>query len=258
MNLAANARDAMPQGGRLTIETANVEVKHTGSASDPLVPPGHYATLVITDTGEGMDEVTKRRIFEPFFTTKEQGKGTGLGLASVYGIIRQSGGYISVESTLGAGSTFRIFLPRVQAEAPPPLPEAVPEESADGTETILLVEDEEDVRQIASCSLRHRGYHVIEAGSGEEAIEEYRRNAGKIRLLLTDVVMPGMTGVDLCKNLLALDSRLKVIYSSGYSDSVLLRDGDIEPPPAFLRKPYGPHELAAKVREVLEAAEPPG
>jgi len=252
MNLSSNARDAMPLGGILSLETANVTFEQPSLASGTTIPPGRYVRLTVHDSGHGMDETTQQRIFEPFFTTKEQGKGTGLGLASVYGVVRQSGGHIALDSTVGQGSSFYIYLPRIDHASEPLPASAAPSESTEGTETILVVEDEADVRQFASRSLRNCGYHVIEAADAQEALKLYQVNAGKIRVLLTDVVMPGMSGVELSKCLLALDSQLKVIYVSGDADAVQPGwDGRGAAGETFLQKPYRPRELAAKVREVL-------
>jgi signal transduction histidine kinase/CheY-like chemotaxis protein len=251
MNLATNARDAMPAGGTLAIETANVTLEEPSAGRDTAIPPGRYVSLIVRDTGHGMDEATQRRIFEPFFTTKEQGKGTGLGLASVYGIVRQSGGHIAVESELGKGTAFQIHLPRVDRETEPSQTAALAQ-PVTGTETILVVEDEEEVRRVASRSLRNCGYQVIEAADAKQALELYQHNAGAIRVLLTDVVMPGMTGVELSRRLLASNSQLKVIYVSGYAEAMQpARDGIALEGATFLQKPYRPRELAAKVREVL-------
>jgi len=251
MNLVVNARDAMPDGGQFTIEGRNVEIDEDYCRHHPETKAGSYVQLSFTDTGWGMDDATQARIFEPFFTTKEQGKGTGLGLASVYGIVRQSGGHIAVESAPGCGTAFHMYLPRVDRGVQ--LSQAAPAaELAIGTETILVVEDEADVRKIASQALRNCGYRVIEAADAQEALKQYRANAGTIRVLLTDIVMPGMNGVELSKCLIALDSRLKVIYVSGYADGMQPgqeRAGVVGA--VFLQKPYRPRELAARVRELL-------
>lgn len=253
MNLCLNARDAMPRGGKLTIETANasnVTADMPFAGNDVEVRPGDYVTLSVSDTGHGMSQATQERIFEPFFTTKEQGKGTGLGLATVYGIVRQSEGHILIESALGKGTTFRIYLPRVERSVPAEnAPEAVP--SLAGTETILLVEDETEVRRLAASSLRSYGYHVVEAADAEEALRLYDTCKGTADILLTDVVMPGMTGVELSKRLLSLSPNLKVIFVSGYADSVMLRHGVLDTGVSLLQKPYSPADLAAKVRETL-------
>ena len=250
INLAANARDAMPRGGTLTIATANTTLLASLMRTGVEIPAGQYVLLSIEDTGSGMDETTRQRIFEPFFTTKKDGKGTGLGLASVYGIVRQSGGHIVVESAPDEGTTFQIYLPRVDRAADLP-DEPEPAHASTGTETILVVEDEPEVRQIATRALRDCGYRVMEAGDAKEALARFGESTGRVHLLMTDVVMPGMTGVDLSRQLLALDAQLKTIYVSGYADSMLLRQGEMVPGAAFLQKPYRPSELAAKVREIL-------
>ena len=236
INLAVNARDAMPQGGRLTIETA---------AADSAV------TVAVSDTGAGMDEATRLRVFEPFFTTKSIGKGTGLGLSTVYGIVSQSGGTISVQSDVGKGTTFRISLPRSERQ-----PEIAHHVSAApavwGHETILVVEDQPEVRAFACLSLRQFGYNVLEAADGEEALCLASGRAS-IDLLLTDVVMPGMDGVELSKRLLSLRPSVKVIFTSGYADSMLLHHGVTDTGAALIPKPYGATALATRIREVLEA-----
>ena len=252
INLTANARDAMPRGGRLTIATANVVLDAPLGRADVEVPAGRYVLLSIEDTGSGMDEATRQRIFEPFFTTKKDGKGTGLGLASVYGIIRQSGGHIVVESAPGKGTVFQIYLPRIERAADSPNPPELAQAAA-GTETILVVEDEPEVRQIATRALRDCGYRVMEAADAREALARFGESSGRVHLLMTDVVMPGMTGVDLSRQLLSLDAQLKTIYVSGYADSMLLRQGEMVPGAGFLQKPYRPSELAAKVRQILRA-----
>jgi len=252
MNLSVNARDAMPRGGKLTIETASVEFDAACAANEQR--PGRYVTLIVSDTGHGMDEATKRQIFEPFFTTKEHGKGTGLGLSIVYGIVSQSGGWIAVDSAEEKGTTFRIHFPRV--EQPAGAGEEPPDSAAPGgTETILLVEDETEVRRFAALSLRTFGYRVIEASSGEEALRLCRDHTEPIDLLLTDVVMPGMTGVELSKQLHSLNPGVKVVFVSGYADRTILRHGVLDAGVSLLQKPYTPTVLAAEVRKALD---PPG
>jgi len=250
MNLCANARDAMPGGGTLTIATANETLSATRAGVGGHIPAGEYVSLAVRDTGHGMDEATQERVFEPFFTTKEHGKGTGLGLATVYGIVRQSGGYIAVESAPGQGTTFRIYLPRVAGPAPVEHEAAGPV-SPGGTETILLVEDESAVREVAVTALRSYGYAVIEAADADEACRLYTSREKPIHLLLTDVVMPGMNGVELAKRLRAMDPQLKVVFVSGYADSIIVRQGAPGDAANFVQKPYRPRLLASKIREVL-------
>ncbi len=238
MNLAVNARDAMPRGGRLTIETSQTHTE----------PP--FITIAFSDTGEGMDESTQTRIFDPFFTTKGAGKGTGLGLSTVYGIVSQSGGNITVQSRRGEGTTFLIHLPRTNRAIEPPT-HAVVSGDVGGHETILVVEDQADVRSFACRSLQSFGYRVLEAAGAEDALSIAARDGNAIDLLLTDVVMPGMNGVELSRELRTQFPRIKVIYASGYADSVMLRHGVTETGAAFIPKPYGPAVLARKIREVL-------
>ena len=252
VNLAVNARDAMPTGGKLTIETADVEMAETRGRDLTTVPAGRYVMLAITDSGTGMDEDTKARIFEPFFTTKEQGKGTGLGLATVYGIVKQSGGFIWLYSEPGHGTTFKIYLPRVEgaadALAPPVGTAAVPR----GTETVLIVEDEEAVRALAKTALARKGYRVLEAANGGEALLLCESERAPIHLLVTDVVMPGLGGADLAQRLAPLRSEMKVLFISGYTDRAAARHGTMQPGAAYLEKPFSLDALARKVREVLD------
>jgi len=252
VNLAVNARDAMPTGGKRTIETADVEMAETRGRDLTTVPAGRYVMLAITDSGTGMDEDTKARIFEPFFTTKEQGKGTGLGLATVYGIVKQSGGFIWVYSEPGHGTTFKIYLPRVEgaadALAPPVGTAAVPR----GTETVLIVEDEEAVRALAKTALARKGYRVLEAANGGEALLLCESERAPIHLLVTDVVMPGLGGADLAQRLAPLRSEMKVLFISGYTDRAAARHGTMQPGAAYLEKPFSLDALARKVREVLD------
>ncbi len=250
MNLVVNAKDAMPNGGKLTIETANVELDETYSQTRVAVIPGSYVRLAVSDNGCGMDTDTKLRGFEPFFTSKERGKGTGLGLSTVYGIVKQSGGYIWVYSELGHGTTFKVYLPQVQAQ-PSAKPEARPADPAPrGRETVLLVEDEEMVRTLIRQVLTWHGYHVLEARTGEEALKIIERG-DQLDVLLTDVIMPGMSAIDLVKIVESKRPDLKVIYMSGYTDHAIVRNGLLAGNVPFLQKPFAPDRLAHKVREVL-------
>src|SRR5204863_9100596 len=237
VNLAVNARDAMPNGGRLTLETKNVDLDADYPTDRVTIPAGRYVMLAVTDTGTGMDAQTKARIFEPFFTTKPVGKGTGLGLATVYGTVKQFGGYIWVDSEPQGGTTFRIYLPEVQEAAPQP-GAAVASVAGDGSETVLLVEDEAMVRTLARKALEAHGYQVLEAGAAPAALELSERHVGPINLLLTDVVMPGMSGRELAHRLLELRGTLRVLYMSGYTDDAVLRHGVLEEGMAYLQKPF--------------------
>ncbi len=253
MNLAVNARDAMPEGGTLTFETANTELGVDFVAVHPGVPPGAYVALTVTDTGTGMTDQVRSHAFEPFFTTKERGKGTGLGLATAYGIVKQSDGYITVDSEAGRGTTFRIYLPRVEGTAVDSGRTTSSSRAPTGTEKILLVEDEAGVRKLSSTILRAQGYVVLEAASGDMALEVARSETGPIPLVVTDVVMPGMSGRELWDRLRALRPDSRVLFMSGYTDDVIARHGVLEPGIAFLQKPFTPSGLAQKVREVLDA-----
>jgi len=253
LNLIVNARDAMPNGGTLVIETRNVELDSTMSHEQWTVKQGPYAMLSVADTGVGMSADTVAHIFEPFYTTKESSRGTGLGLSTVYGIVKQSGGHISVHSELGKGTTFKVYLPRVEdtVMAEPEKSEPAESRSSVGEETILLVEDEPELRELARLSLTELGYSVIEAQNCQDALRLAALHAPKIDLLLTDVVMPGMSGRDLAKQLTARHAHLRVLYMSGYTYNVMGENGTLEEGLSFLQKPFTPKTLSQKVREVL-------
>ena len=253
MNLAVNARDAMPGGGRLTLESANIDVDEAWLKRDPDAPPGRYVLLSVSDSGTGMDEATKKRIFEPFFTTKEPGKGTGLGLATVYGIVMQSGGHIEVDSEPGHGTRFRIYLP-VAEGAPGAARSGFSLRAARGTETVLVVEDEQPVRALTLGILKTFGYTTLEAAEPAKAVRLCREHPGPIHLLLTDVVMPGMDGRKLARQCQAQRPDLKVLFMSGYTADAAALKGVLDPDLSFLPKPFTPSSLARKVREVLDAS----
>jgi PAS domain S-box-containing protein len=251
MNLAINARDAMPDGGRIVIETSNTYLDEGYAAQHAGVEPGPYALLSITDTGAGMTQEVMQHIFEPFFTTKGMGVGTGLGLSTVYGIVKQAGGWIWVYSEPGKGSTFKVYLPRAGG-TPEPFPAPVSAaETLRGTETVLVVEDQAEVRKLTLAMLESQGYRLLEAANGSEALSLCERYPGPIHLLITDVVMPGMTGKELATLLLALRPSLKTLYTSGYTADAIVHQGMLDPDVAYLPKPFSPSQLAAKVREVL-------
>jgi PAS domain S-box-containing protein len=254
MNLVVNARDAMPQGGKLTIETKNVYLDESYAKNHIAVTPGAYVMLAVSDTGTGMDEKTKAHIFEPFFTTKEIGKGTGLGLSTVYGIVKQSGGDIWVYSEMGEGTTFKIYLPQVDGVVESDEARHVPAGLLRGHETVLLAEDEEQVRQTTRTILEMDGYRVLEASGGSEALAIFKQHEGRIDLAITDVIMPQMSGQELAQSLKALCPDIKVLYVSGYTDDAIVRHGLLDEEIAFIQKPFTPEALSRKVREVLDAA----
>ena len=254
VNLAVNARDAMPDGGQLLIETRNADLETAYTAEHSVVTPGGYVQLTVSDTGAGMDDATKARVFEPFFTTKGPGKGTGLGLSTVYGIVKQSGGYIWVYSELGMGTAIKVYLPRVDASmdslvAPVPSPEI-----SRGTETVLLVEDEPALRAVARRALERHGYTVLDAADGQAALTLAARHTGLFHLVLTDVVMPGMGGPELATRFAASHPDVPFLFMSGYTDEAIVRHGVLEADVAFLQKPFSPNALVRKVREVLDAS----
>jgi signal transduction histidine kinase len=255
LNMALNARDAMAKGGKLRIETRNVTTDEGtgGLPAPPSLPPGRYVTISVSDTGTGMDEATLSHLFEPFFTTKEQGKGTGLGLSTAYGIISQSGGHIGVRSGVGAGSTFTIYLPRVEEMLSDSRLKALPEEAGSGTETLLLVEDEDVVRRLSSVVLRQKGYTVLEAVNGEDAVRLLSQHEGPIDLLITDMIMPRMGGRELAHQVSLLRPDIKVLFISGYAETAIVHHGLLGPNTFFLAKPFTPLTLARKVREILES-----
>jgi two-component system, cell cycle sensor histidine kinase and response regulator CckA len=252
MNLAVNARDAMPTGGKLLIETSNCELDQTYTSSHPLMKPGSYVLLDVTDTGTGMDEETQAHIFEPFFTTKEKGKGTGLGLATVYGIVKQSGGFVWVYSELGKGTSFKIYLPRVDETETLAGTAKISAEIPAGTETVLLTEDEQDVREVAREFLESGGYKVMEAKNGQEAMEIAAQHRGQIDLLVTDMVMPGMGGQELAVRLQKEHPGLAVVFMSGYSEHAATEMADADPSVRLMTKPFNRSVMLRTVREILQ------
>ncbi len=250
MNLTVNARDAMPHGGILFMETANVALDEVKVEEHYIIPAGNYAMIAISDTGIGMDNEMKRKIFEPFFTTKEEGKGTGLGLSTVYGIVKQSEGYINVYSEPGQGTTFRIYFPRIEQEKKRKTTMEIP--AVGGNETILVVEDDELVRKMVCRYLGKAGYQIIEAESGEEAISMFEDRKEKIDLILSDVIMPQMSGRQLADQAVTIKPEMKILYMSGYTDDAIVHHGVLEPDVHFLQKPFTQESLLRKVREALD------
>jgi len=257
MNLAINARDAMPLGGKLTIETTNMEMDESFMDRPADVEPGPFVMLAMSDTGQGMDEETRNLIFEPFFTTKDRDKGTGLGLASVYGIVRQCGGHISVYSEPDRGTTFKLYLPQVKEDIDPTRPNTAPLEKLKGAETILLVEDDEAVRTVVREVLQKTGYNVLETASAGEALLVSEQHPGLIHLMVSDVVMPRMNGPDLAERLESWHPEMKVLYMSGYTGNVIINNGMLSAEKAFIQKPFSTESLLFKVREVLDIFKPP-
>jgi len=253
MNLVVNAKDAMPSGGRILIQTTEEELDAV-RREHSLIQPGSYILLSVSDTGGGMDKETQSRIFEPFFTTKEKGKGTGLGLSTVYGIVKQSGGYIFAHSDTGSGTTFRIYLPKVTDPAGQAGVVKHPQAPIGGSETVLLVEDEESVRELVRETLKSKGYVVMEAADGVSGMKVAESHTGKIDILITDVVMPGMSGRELAQRITAVRQTIKVLFLSGYTEDAIIHEGVLEPGTAFLQKPFTLQALARKVRDVLHGA----
>jgi two-component system cell cycle sensor histidine kinase/response regulator CckA len=254
MNLVVNARDALPNGGRITVETARVEIDETYASTHLSVQPGSYVMLAVNDNGKGMDAETRKHIFEPFFTTKEPGKGTGLGLSTVYGIVKQSGGNIWLYSEPGQGTVFKVYLPvaaRKEVEADAPSRSAIPQ----GTETILIVEDEPQIRQLAVDCLTHRGYKVLPASNATEALRLVEGAQQPIDLILTDVVMPGMSGRELSERASAIQPMIKVLFMSGYTNDAVVNHGVLDGATWFIQKPFALEALARRVREVLDSNE---
>jgi two-component system, cell cycle sensor histidine kinase and response regulator CckA len=252
MNLVVNARDSMPDGGKIGIETVNVDLDEGYCAVHPYILPGRFVMLSVSDTGHGMSEEVKAHIFEPFFTTKERGRGTGLGLATTYGVVKQSGGSIEVYSEAGIGTTLKIYLPRVEGEAAQSVRDDRPQDMRGGSETVLLVEDEDIVRNLCVRILERLGYKVLQARNGAEAIVLVQGYGDRIDLLLTDVVMPGMNGAELARQLVLDHPERKVLFTSGYTDNAIVRHGILKEGVSFIGKPYTPSALAKKVRGVLD------
>ena len=252
MNLAVNARDAMPTGGRLALETANIEFTTSHQTHLEAIPPGRYVQLAVSDTGAGMDAATLSHIFEPFFTTKEIGKGTGLGLPTVYGIVKQNHGYIEVDTRPGQGAAFLIYLPRLEAPAEAPRTRITLAAKLEGSETILVVEDEDALRTLLCRFFHLYGYQVLEARHGGEALLICERHPEPIHLMVTDVVMPHMSGQELADRLISLHPEMKVLYMSGYPDSDLDPYGVLDPSKTIIFKPFRPMDLVKKVREFLD------
>jgi CheY-like chemotaxis protein len=254
MNLVVNARDAMPRGGELTIATEDIDLDEAFAATHAGAGTGPHVALRVTDTGTGMSPDVLARVFEPFFTTKPLGKGTGLGLSTVYEIVRQSGGSVDIQSAPGAGTTVSIYMPRVELPATPIASAPPAESAARGTETVLVVEDEDSLRALVQRALQARGYHVLSASDGEEALAVDASFSGPIHLLLSDLVMPGLTGADLAQRLVRRRPAMNVLYVSGFTHHVAFTSGVMSRRTDFLQKPFTPEVLAARVRNMLDRA----
>jgi CheY-like chemotaxis protein len=255
-NLVLNAHDAMPEGGRLVIETSNVEIdeEYAGTHADTV--PGPYAMISVTDTGTGMTKDVREKLFEPFFTTKEKGKGTGLGLPSVYGIVKQSGGFVWVYSEPGRGTAFKIYLPRAEEEEETTGSVRTPRSNRKtGAETILLVEDDEEVRKVALRILRRNGYHVLEAANGADALRVCEAAGSGVDLVVTDIVMPEMGGSELAERIREKQPDARILFTSGFTEDAAVRQSFLQPGEAFIEKPFTPATLAKKAREVLDGVD---
>ena len=252
MNLVVNAKDAMPRGGKLTIESSNVELDRDYAKQHLEVHPGPHIMLAVSDTGTGMNEEIQKRLFEPFFTTKAKGEGTGLGLATVYGIVQQSGGSIYVYSHLGVGTTFKVYWPRIQGAATAKRKPKTAKEPGGGKETILITEDEESIRKLAARVLAEKGYRVLVAGDGDEALRIAKNHNGEIHLLLTDLILPGINGRQLATSIIHQHPGAKVLYMSGYTENIIAHHGMLEDGVALLEKPFTPNMLCRKVRDSLD------
>jgi CheY-like chemotaxis protein len=260
LNLTLNARDAMPHGGKLTIATCNHEISTTHSnekqeADSASARPGKYVVLTVSDTGVRMDTETQSQVFEPFFTTKDLGKGTGLGLASVYGVVQQSGGWISFRSQVGHGSSFSIYLPEAGSEPTHPNTQSSPAPEAKVTETVLVVEDEDEIRDMVREYLERKGYTVVAAHNGSEALQVAQRYKGTIHLLLTDVVMPQLGGHELAQQIKGMRPRIKILFTSGYPEHAGSNEKAADPSAVILQKPYPLNTLAGRIRQMLDGAE---
>jgi CheY-like chemotaxis protein len=258
LNLTANARDAMPNGGHLTMETANRDFGDTPSAAALGIRSGTYVEMRVADTGMGIDKETQRQVFDPFFTTKRDSGGSGLGLSIVYGIVRQAGGAVSVESELGRGATFHVYLPASETDVEETAPPAAANEPVNvrGDATVLVVEDQEQVRRFTRTALDAYGFRILEAANGDAALELARTHQGPIHLLLTDLIMPNMSGRELAERMVSIRPEIKVLYMSGYTEDVIVQRGLLEQGLCYIPKPFAPQALAQKVTEALLRGSP--